>query len=520
MTGEILAPRSRVAIHEQDLDFLNSLEAERIYNALDCCVTNEIHVPLARRLAERPINRLIYEYEQALLAPLFDMMLRGIKVDMNARAKQQYIFETEWERAQYILEKMVYAASGLVVNEKFTNSPKQLKEFFYEYCCFEPIWVLIKGERKESTNAEALDKLRDREFWAKPFVNLILYMRERKKLISVLKTDVDVDGRMRFSFNIGPETGRLSSSTNPFGKGTNAQNITNKLRSIFVADPGKIFVYRDLSSAESRAVAARCFVLTGMDNYLRACDHPAGLHAATARQIWTDLEWPDDFAGWKPLAEATVHHRHQSIYDAVKRIGHAKSYYTTVATAAKHLKMPEERVQVVFDALDRTYPEILLWHQWAIEQCQTTQRMVTALGRERIFYGRRDDKATWREYIANEPQSLVADALNLGLWRTWKYDREFVEMLLQLHDAYLYQVAEADLFRSIEVTTERLKVPIPFEGPRGNMELVIPSDAEVGWNFQKWHPKDNPDGMKKWKGELNRTRQVSATPDILDRVIL
>jgi DNA polymerase I-like protein with 3'-5' exonuclease and polymerase domains len=45
---------------------------------------------------------------------------------------------------------------------------------------------------------------------------------------------------MRTSYNIaGTRTGRLSSSFSEFGaSGTNFQNIEERLREIFVADPG------------------------------------------------------------------------------------------------------------------------------------------------------------------------------------------------------------------------------------------------------------------------------------------
>ena len=45
---------------------------------------------------------------------------------------------------------------------------------------------------------------------------------------------------MRFSFNVaGASTGRWSSSENPMWTGTNGQNITDEMRRMFVADPGR-----------------------------------------------------------------------------------------------------------------------------------------------------------------------------------------------------------------------------------------------------------------------------------------
>jgi len=72
---------------------------------------------------------------------------------------------------------------------------------------------------------------------ARPIVGHIKAMRDLGKKVSVLKTEIDPDGRIRTSYNIGgTTTGRLSSSFSEFGTGTNLQNIEESLRSVFIAD--------------------------------------------------------------------------------------------------------------------------------------------------------------------------------------------------------------------------------------------------------------------------------------------
>jgi hypothetical protein len=47
--------------------------------------------------------------------------------------------------------------------------------------------------------------------------------------------------------------------------------------------------------------------------------------------------------------------------------------------------------------------------------------------------------------------------------------------------------------------------------------LIIPTDAEVGWNWAK-RSDDNPDGITKWTG--NDARKRSTPLSKLDRVLL
>ena len=87
---------------------------------------------------------------------------------------------------------------------------------------------------------------------ARQIVRHIITMRELGKKISMLKTEIDPDGRMRTSYNIaGTSTGRFSSSYSEFGTGGNLQNVEESLRSIFISDPGFKFAKFDAKSGES-----------------------------------------------------------------------------------------------------------------------------------------------------------------------------------------------------------------------------------------------------------------------------
>ena len=174
------------------------------------------------------------------------------------------------------------------------RSHVQLKKFFYEVMGLPEQHHFDKGERKLTVNNKALETLREYPD-AQLIVNLILATRSCSKDIGVYRSGVDRDGRMRFSLNVGAtETDRWSSSKNPFGGGTNGQNITDRIRRIFTSDPGKKLINADLSQAESFATGA----ISGMVSlerlapekawaYLRAC---AGgdLHTGVCKMVWPE----------------------------------------------------------------------------------------------------------------------------------------------------------------------------------------------------------------------------------------
>ncbi len=126
---------------------------------------------------------------------------------------------------------------------------------------------------------------------AKPIISHMSAMRELAKKISVLKTEIDGDGRMRTSYNIaGTDTGRFSSSFSEFGTGGNLQNIEEGLRSIFIADPGYKWAKCDAKSGESFVVGAIEWNLFDDPRYLEACE-TGDPHTAVARICWPSLSW-------------------------------------------------------------------------------------------------------------------------------------------------------------------------------------------------------------------------------------
>lgn len=474
----------------------------QVYNALDTCVTREVF----DRVAELPINdaQISYDFIRAMQAPALELMLRGIRVDQYEIAKQIVDLEAKENQVEGLLNRYGMALWGAGLNPR---SHMQLKALFYDVMGIPP--VLKKdhktGERKPTTDRDALEKIAA-YYPAEPLVVAILKAREIRKTLGVLRTNVDADGRWRTSYNIaGTETARWSSSRSVWDTGSNNQNITGKLRRIFIADPGKKFAYIDLSQAESRILGLLILFIFGDPKYLDV-QEAGDLHTFVSRIVWPDMPWTGDLKKDRELAEQRFY-RDFSYRDMAKRGGHGTNYMGTAWTMAKHLKVP----QSLIDEFQRQYlgetgfPYIPAFWRWVAEQIQVHKYLVTPLGRVRNFFGRvRDDKVL-REAVAFLPQSTVAELLNLALWRIWRYMNELVEIMAQLHDAVLIQYKEEDEEHVLPLAKNLMKTEFKY----GERTVIIPSDIEVGWNWAKYDPKeplDNPYGLMKWKGRDDRER--------------
>ena len=474
-----------------------------VYNGLDTCLTWEIWSKI-RPLLDADTAQ-IYKWEFSAQAVALEMMFRGFCVDREEVHRILQESQEEYNRYAEMLNRLAMAVWDAPLNP---NSPAQLKSFLYEAFGLAP--VSYRG--KVSTDRKALEKLMEINLFIRPIAKLVLLLHDIGKTMSVLRSEIDSDGRMRTSYSVaGTETGRWNSSMNAFGGGTNMQNITPHLRRIFVADPGKKIAYIDLQAAESKAVG----YISGDQAYIDLCDH-GDAHTAVARLVWQDLPWTGDIKKDKEIAKNTPFYRELSIRDMAKKGGHGTNYFGTPPTMAGHLKMPVDTIAHFQDLYFQAFPGIPAWHKRVIQAIQLDHSLTTCFGRKRLFFGRATEASTWREAIAFEPQSTIADTLNFAAWRVQrKWQGKTVELIAQVHDAIVVQYPEDQEDELIPAILQEMIYPIPING----RTMIIGVDAETGWNWSHYNDKDpseNPDGVRKYKGHDDRTRQHIPNNNILD----
>jgi DNA polymerase-1 len=443
----------------------------------------------------------IYSFERALQAPLMEMSLRGFRIDSLDRHRLEQATRLRADAARVALDELASSVWGKGLNPR---SPLQLQNFFYKTMQVPEVWLSFGGERRLSTNREALEKI-DQYMYARPIVSLILTCRDLYKQLDVLTEEIDPDGRHRTSYNMGTETGRLSSSTSVLGTGGNAQNISPELRRVFIADPGYKLCSIDLEQVEARDVGFICGCLFGDWSMLDACES-GDLHTNNCRLIWPERQWPADPAAARRMAESFPAYRDWSLRDLSKRGGHLTNYSGTAWTMSRVLKLPLD-VCVEFQKRycrgdNPAYPALPRYWQWVAERLQIDGHITTPFGRQRHFFGDPRSEATLREAIAYVPQSMTADRTNFWLWRVWAtrlLHKMGVQLLAQTHDSITLQFPEEESEQDIIVIIMHFLDEISLTDPKTRRIYIAPGEAKVGWNWAPFHQELNPGGLKKWK---------------------
>lgn len=478
----------------------DSFSTYQLYNGLDAAITAQLLPVMLDKLNDN--HARAYADNRRVLALCLELSTKGLPVDQHPLAELLWQLEKDENRALRRLHQFCAALDAPPINPR---SPKEVPWLFYEHLGLPPIYEYDRKtkQRKITSDHKALEKLRAQYPIAIPLVNAILSFRESSKMAAVFKRGLEPRGSvLRCNFSpTGTETGRLSSQQNPYGRGTNAQNLTDRVRQAIAAPDGYALLNLDLKTAESIAVG----YISGGGAYLEACQS-GDLHTDVCRGTWKDLGWTGDLKHDRALAEQNAY-RHFSWRDLAKREGHGTNYYGTPTGISHEVGIPKPLVEEFQRGYFSAFPEIPAWHREIIARIQRDGVIVTAVGRERRFWGRPDDAATHREAIAYHPQSLVGYVMNEGLVRGQQWclqhlrtrNRLIADLRAQVHDSGLFLIP-IDILDDVAVELAKvMTVPVDF-GRLGSM--LIPFDFSVGKRWCKV-PKKGADrfmvqGLKDW----------------------
>lgn len=435
---------------------------EWIYNCKDTCVTYECAMEIRKEMEE---FNVLHHYEMIpnrLIEPLGIMQREGILVDVKRRKE----LDQELGKKIQELQARLNQAIGKELN---VNSTKQVKEFLYEDLRLPPIygWGTKDGKRAKvlSTDEDAINEHQKKT--NNPVLGIILEIRGLVKLLGTyIRAELESNNRICTSYKIsGTETGRLSSSMSVYNRGTNIQNIPRlpAIRSIFIADPGKVLVNADLSQAEARVVA----YLAREERMINVFKRGEDIHRFNASIIF-NCHPNDVTSAQRQTAKNRVH-------GANYRIGPAK--------AAKLAGTTEEKAREDLNKYKAHFPNLENWWREVETQVGSTRIMTNLFGRKRIFFGRWGHELV-NEAIAFVPQSTVGDLLNLGLINAWHNMPPGWKISANNHDSILAQVPEGtDEMHIWKFFKHYLEIPMKVH----DYTFTIPIDIKMGINWGEMH---------------------------------
>lgn len=488
------------------------------YNGIDTWVTQESAEKMLDEELQPAINSLTYDFEVALISPLWEMSRQGVKIDVSTLSELRAKLEKEVNAMNWGLEQV---NGGVPVNVK---SGPQLTKLLYDK-------LDVPRGKKTATQAWSFDDgtladllLKAKTEQQRAVIRTIRGIRERRDLVSKFcDIELDDDGRMRCHYDPAKtQTGRLSSRKfYPTGRGSNLQNVPRdtRVRMVFVPDDGYVFGYADLKSAESLVVAN----ITGDPEMLR-------LHSAAFMTGEADgHRYVASYLFDKPMDQITKEERYigkkvrhgcnygMSWYRLMQVIN-AEAQETGVSINAATAKILINKYRQLHPFLEAWWRDvqsqlyrtrtILTTKKWIecdlLPNHSWTAEEISAGGawhqRPHVFYGRPD--AILPEAIAQNPQGTIADTLNIGLLRASR-DGALASMgykaLLQVHDAIGFQAPKSQILQVADRLADLMSVRLRVDRKGGDpVDFTVPVDVKVGMNWGEYDPKkpeQNPNGL-------------------------
>jgi DNA polymerase-1 len=438
-----------------------SLEAARDYAAEDAHITWLLDAKLGAALVDEGLDDLYRSLELPLIPVLARMESNGIAVDRSVLEE----LSDELARGIAEAEARCYEAAG----EEFKiGSVKQLREILFDTL---ELPVIRKTKTGPSTNEQVLTELALQH----PLPQAIL---DYRSLVKLKNTYVDPLPGL-----INPETGRIhthySQTTAATGRlastDPNLQNIPvrteegRRIRTAFVAPPGRVLLAADYSQVELRVLAHLC---GGVGGFADAFSRGVDVHAETAAGLF---EVPSDEVTreMRTIAKAV----NFGIVYGQSAFGLAQTQRISRAEAAEYIRRYKER-----------FPEIEDYRRRTLDEAADKGYVETLMGRRRpvpdLSSGNFAARAAAERVAINTPvQGSAADLIKKAMLTVdARLRAEFPGqlLLLQVHDELLLEVDEDRVDEVGEMVKDEMV---------SAMELSVPLVVDVGTgrNWEEAH---------------------------------
>ncbi len=416
-------------------------------------VIGSVEESIIKSLEEIHSLTLFQEIEMPTTEVLADMQYEGIYVDEKEIIKFG-------ETLKKHIEELRIDIYQLVGEEFNINSTKQLGEILFEKLKLTPSKKTKSGY---STDVDALEKIKEEH----PVIEKILDYRQLMKLNSTY-----VEGMIPY---INPKTERIHtffhqtvtatgrlSSTDP-----NLQNIPTrtelgkKLRKVFQAEKGKIFIDADYSQIELRVLAH----MSNDEIMVEAFNSDADIHTICASQIFK-----------VPVEEVS-----KQLRSRAKAVNFGIVYGISDFGLAGQIDMKRKDAKKYIEQYLETYHGIKTFMEETVEKAKNSGYVETLFNRRRYIPELSSNNYMVRKFgdraAMNTPiQGTAADIMKLAMIHVYKElkNRKLdARIVLQVHDELLIEVDEnqkeevKEIVRDCMENVAKLKVPLKVDIEEG-----------------------------------------------------
>lgn len=468
-----------------------------IYNARDCAVNfevdeaQEIDLLAMQETYNVPLKEYYYNY--MMLKHKFYLKLQntGKKIDF---ARQRELLKKYSKMQQEVHERLI-ANIGHDVNVK---SYPQVFDLLYKEMKFR---MRKRDPTSEDSIVAILGMAKKKEF--KDILNDLLEERRiRDQKSRQISFSPDYDGRCKSSYNISAtetcrsSTGILKKPLRPKKIGLADHTISahgrlgKDIKSMFIADEGKVIIQVDASQAEPRVVA----VLSEDWELLKAFDNKVDIHRRTAGLMFSytaKLELSPDFKhpivdnlpkdGPERYTGKTI--RNAGNYN-VKKHTCMINFNTNAQKYEIPMSISEWRAGVMLELFHSESPKIReKFHADIKDAINSSRVLIDPFGGVRVFNGRMDD-SLYGEAYANIPQRTVAHLVQgaaIAIDEELNGDTE-VLFIEEKHDALYIEAPENNWEKYAKLMKKHMERPIDFSiycTLKRDYILTIPCDVEV-----------------------------------------
>jgi DNA polymerase I len=418
---------------------------------------------LAPRLAAEGMANLYETLERPMIEVLARMERRGVAIDRSILSR----LTGEFAQTMARLEDEIHQLAGETFN---LGSPKQLGDILFGK-------MGLPGGKKTatgawSTSASVLDDLAEQ---GNALAARILDWRQVSKLKSTY-TDAlpnyvnPQTQRVHTSFALAATTtGRLSSSE------PNLQNIPirteegRKIRTAFVAAPGRKLISADYSQIELRLLAH----IADIPQLRKAFADGLDIHAMTASEMFG-----------VPVKDMPSEVRRRA-----KAINFGIIYGISAFGLANQLGIPREEAGAYIRRYFERFPGIRDYMETTKKFCRENGYVATIFGRKchypRIAASNPSERAFNERAAINAPiQGSAADIIRRAMARMDEALRQAslgAQMLLQVHDELVFEAPDGEVEATVDLV-RRLMIDAPHPAVQLAVPLQVDARAAANWD--------------------------------------